>query len=86
MENDMPFNNGVEEEMTNIFQELLNQTHHELNPSYFAFSSLILFVTLMHLKVLNGWSNKSFDMMLEIIKRIFPMCGTNVPSSFYEAK
>ena len=41
---------------------------------------------MMHVKVLNGWSNKFFDMMLELIKRVFPMCGTNIPSSFYEAK
>ena len=46
---------------------------------------------MMHVKVLNGWSNKSFDIMLEIIKCVFPMCVSNVwyqyiPGSFYEAK
>ena len=40
----------------------------------------------MHIKVLNGWSNKSFDMMLDLNKERVSMCGTNVPSSFYEAK
>ena len=41
---------------------------------------------MMHVKVLNDWSNKSFDMMLEIIRYAFPMCDTNVSSSFYEEK
>ena len=40
----------------------------------------------MHVKVLKYWSNKSFDMLLELVKRVFPMCSTAIPSSFYEAK
>ena len=39
----------------------------------------------MHIKVLNGWSNKSFDMLLELLKNAFPI-GASIPSSFYEAK
>ena len=39
---------------------------------------------LMHIKVLNSWSNKFFDMLLELLKVEFPM--TAIPSSFYEAK
>ena len=41
---------------------------------------------MMHVKVLNGWSNKFFDMMFDIIKHVFLMYGTSIPSSFYEAK
>ncbi|KAA0053293.1 CACTA en-spm transposon protein [Cucumis melo var. makuwa] len=43
-------------------------------------------VRLMHVKVLNGWSNKSFDMLLELLRATFPMCNSTIPSSFYEAK
>ncbi|KAA0053772.1 uncharacterized protein E6C27_scaffold135G001570 [Cucumis melo var. makuwa] len=43
-------------------------------------------VGLMHVKVLNGWSNKSFDMLLELLRAAFPMCNSTIPSSFYEAK
>ncbi|TYK00060.1 uncharacterized protein E5676_scaffold596G00070 [Cucumis melo var. makuwa] len=32
-------------------------------------------VGLMHVKVLNGWSNKSFDMLLELLRTAFPMYG-----------
>ena len=41
---------------------------------------------MMHVKVLNDMSNKCFDMILQIIKRAFSMCGTNIPGLFYEAK
>ncbi|KAA0046644.1 CACTA transposable element [Cucumis melo var. makuwa] len=43
-------------------------------------------VGLMHVKVLNGWSNKSFDMLLELLRAAFPMCNSTISSSFYEAK
>ena len=42
-------------------------------------------VRLMHIKVLNNWSNKSFDMLLDLLKDDFPV-GSCKPSSFYEAK
>ena len=32
LENDMLFNNGVEDETTNIFKELLNKARRELYP------------------------------------------------------
>ena len=89
LDNELSFNNGVDlkEDKTNmVFIELLNQTSYELYPDYLKFSSLKFFVTMMHVKVLNGWSNKCFDMMFKIIKRVFPMCGTNIPSLFYVAK
>ncbi|KAA0025429.1 uncharacterized protein E6C27_scaffold417G00130 [Cucumis melo var. makuwa] len=43
-------------------------------------------VGLMHVKVLNGWSNKSFDMLLELLRVAFPMCNSTITSSFYQAK
>ncbi|KAA0049697.1 late secretory pathway protein AVL9-like [Cucumis melo var. makuwa] len=38
----------------------------------------------MHVKVLNGWNNKSFDMLLEILKRVFPMCRLDVEPTMVE--
>ena len=78
----MLLNSSVEGETTNIFQELLNQAHCELYSDCSKFSSLNFLVTMMHVKILNGWSNKSFDVMLEIIRQVFPMCAINVSSSF----
>ncbi|KAL5805069.1 hypothetical protein ACOSQ3_031869 [Xanthoceras sorbifolium] len=37
------------------------------------FSNLSFLVKLMHIKCINGWSNKSFNMLLEILKDPFPM-------------
>ncbi|TYJ97708.1 uncharacterized protein E5676_scaffold1251G00010 [Cucumis melo var. makuwa] len=43
-------------------------------------------IGLMHVKVINGWSNKFIGMLLEILRAVFPMCSSTIPSSFYEAK
>ena len=86
LENDMSFNSGVEQETTNIFQKLLNQARSELYPDCLEFSSLNFLVTLMQVKVLNGWSNKFFEMLLELLKCVFLMCSTVISSSFYEVK
>ena len=64
LENDMLFNSGVEEKTTNIFQKLLNQVHRELYLGCLQFSPLNFLVMLLQVKVLNDWSNKSFDMLL----------------------
>ena len=64
----------------------MNETRSELYPGCSEYSSLKFLVEMMDVKVLNGWSNKSFNMMLDLIKSVFSMCGTNIPSSFYEAK
>ncbi|TYK29947.1 uncharacterized protein E5676_scaffold588G00110 [Cucumis melo var. makuwa] len=43
-------------------------------------------VKLMHVRVLNGWSNKPFDMLLNLLRAVFPMCSSTILSSFYEVK
>ena len=70
---------------TNIFEELMNEARNPLYPGCTKFSSLNFLVKLMHVKVLNKWSNKSFDMLLNLLKDAFPI-DTCIPSSFYEAK
>ena len=88
LEDEMLMNVGVDidEDRTNIFQDLLNEARNELYPGCSKFLSLNFLVKLMHVKVLNGWSNKSFDMLLELLRVAFPMCSSTIPSSFYEAK
>ena len=58
--NEMSFNSGVdiEQETTNIFQDLLNEARSELYPSCSKIFSLNFLVKMTHVKVLNGWSNK----------------------------
>ena len=37
------------------------------------------------MKCLNGWSNKSFTMLLELLNEAFPE-GETLPNDYYEAK
>jgi len=83
-EDEIPEN--VEEMNTsNIFDDLMDEARNQLYPGCTKFSSLNFLVKLMHIKVLNNWSNKSFNMLLELLKDAFPI-GTSIPGSFYEAK
>lgn len=42
-------------------------------------------IKLLHLKVINGWSNESFDMLLELLKDALPDDET-LPNFHYEAR
>ncbi|XP_026449456.1 uncharacterized protein LOC113349663 [Papaver somniferum] len=68
-----------------IFSALLDEAKQELYPGCKDFTSLTFLVRLMHIKVLNLLSNKSFEMHLELLKKAFPK-NNNIPSSYYEAK
>ena len=48
------------------------------------FSKLSFIVKLLHLKVYNKWSNKSFDMLLDLLQQVLPN-GGNLPKSHYKA-
>ena len=83
---DDEFPEDVDEmDTSNIFEELMKEARNPLYHGCTKFSSLNFLVKLMHIKVLNNWSNKSFDMLLELLKDAFPV-GTYIPKSFYEAK
>ena len=49
-----------------------------------SFSSLNFLVKLMHLKVLNKWTNKSFDELLKLLKHVF--LKIDLVYSHYEPK
>lgn len=46
-------------------------------------TKLSYIVKLLHLKVLNNWSNSSFDIVLKLQREAW---GTTLPDSYYEAK
>ena len=48
-------------------------------------SSFNFLVKLMHLKVMHKWTNRSFDMLCELLKISHPE-GNKVPNSYYDAK
>ena len=49
-----------------------------------SFSLLNFLVKLMHLKVINKWTNKSIDELLKLLKLAFPKI--DLINSHYEAK
>ncbi|XP_065847546.1 uncharacterized protein [Euphorbia lathyris] len=48
-------------------------------------SKLDALVKLLYIKSVGRWSNKSFDMLLQVLKEILPN-GSTLPESYYEAK
>ncbi|XP_049406168.1 uncharacterized protein LOC125869771 [Solanum stenotomum] len=69
---------------TEEFFRLLKEAERELYPRS-KYSLLSFLVRLLHLKCLNGWSNKSFSMLLELLKDVLPE-GETLPKSFYDSK
>ena len=49
------------------------------------FSVSTFIVKLIHIKVLNCWSNKSFDMLLQLLREVFSK-GTVIEKSIYKVK
>ena len=67
------------------FDKLLREAGCELYPNCKKFSTLSFLIKLLHLKVMNRWSNKSFNMLLELLKEAF-LDGETLPKSLYEAR
>ncbi|KAL2465528.1 Uncharacterized protein Adt_41379 [Abeliophyllum distichum] len=66
------------------YDALFDAMHSELYPGVSSFSSLNFLTKLMHLKVVNKWTNKSVDGLLKLLKLAFPKI--NLVDSHYEAK
>ncbi|XP_028063801.1 uncharacterized protein LOC114267018 [Camellia sinensis] len=67
------------------FFNLLKEAERELYPECQKFSTLSFIVQLLHIKCLSGWSDKSFTMLLELLKDLFPK-GETLPKSFYATR
>ena len=76
---------GDQDTTYNDFSGLFEEAKRELYPGCTKFSALTFLVKLMHIKALNLWSNKSFDMVLELLSEAFPM-GARLPKTHYEAR
>ena len=75
-----PTNDGIDR-----YQKLMKDADHELYPSCKNFLKISFLVHLFHIKYLNGWSGKSFTMLLQLLKDAFSE-GTSLPTSCYKAK
>ena len=65
----MPEHRRMDEDQK--LDKLFKEVENELYPGCTKFSTLTFLVKLMHIKVLNRWTNKSFDMLLELLKVVF---------------
>ncbi|CAL5430629.1 unnamed protein product [Camellia sinensis] len=65
--------------------KLLEDAQTDLYPGCHKFTSLSFIVRILHMKVLNQWTDKSVDMLLELLNEAFPT-GTKLPSSYYQAQ
>ena len=81
----------VHEEVTNLnenankFYNLLKEAKQELYPGCKKFIKLSFILRLFHMKCLNGRSNTSFTMLLQLLKKTLP-AGETLPNDYYEAK
>ena len=78
---------GLEEPNDEVtkFYSFLKDVKKELYPDCTKFKKLAFVIRLIHIKCLNGWSNKLFTMLLELLKEVLHE-GDNFPRNFYEAK
>ncbi|XP_062099915.1 uncharacterized protein LOC133805775 [Humulus lupulus] len=69
----------------NTLPDLFAEAEKELYFGCTTFSILTFIVNLMHIKVMCGWSNKSFDLLLDLLSKAFPK-DNKIPRSYYDAK
>ncbi|XP_062114583.1 uncharacterized protein LOC133825688 [Humulus lupulus] len=69
----------------NTLPDLFAEAENELYFGCTTFSILTFIVNLMHIKVMCGWSNKSFDLLLDLLSKAFPK-DNKIPRSYYDAK
>ncbi|XXG59215.1 hypothetical protein AAC387_Pa04g1336 [Persea americana] len=76
---------NVEMESVRNFDKLMKDADQELYPGC-KFTLLSFVIKLLHMKVLNKWSNKSFDTLLGLLKELLPISEQDVLDNIYEAK
>ena len=65
------------------FYRLLHDGETKLYPGCEKFLKLSFIVKLLHIKILGGWSNKSFTILFELLKETLSS-GETLPKSYYE--
>ncbi|XP_057746568.1 uncharacterized protein LOC130965827 [Arachis stenosperma] len=73
------------DEETKKFYKLIHDAHQELYPGCKDFTKLSTIVRLIHIKNLHGWSNVSFNMLLQLLNELLPE-GSCLPSTYKECK
>ncbi|KAL7238466.1 hypothetical protein ACSBR2_004547 [Camellia fascicularis] len=78
--------NGLKREDLHKFIRLFEDAQRKVYPTCEKFSVLSFVIKMLHVKVYNKWSNKSFDMVMQVFKDILPECDQTVPWTLYDAK
>ncbi|XP_028076527.1 uncharacterized protein LOC114278638 [Camellia sinensis] len=76
--------NGLERDDLHKFIRLFEDTQRKVYLTCEKFSMLSFVIKM--LQVNNKWSNKSFDMVMQVFKDILPECDQTVPWTLYDAK
>ncbi|XP_048570518.1 uncharacterized protein LOC125551358 isoform X2 [Triticum urartu] len=79
-----PFLEKKKKKDEDAFRQFIADDREELYLGCTTFSKLHFVVRLLHVKSLGGWSDKSFDILLELLKEAFPTA--KLPKFFYESK
>ena len=54
------------------YHNLMKEVDEQLYPGCLKFSKISFLIHLFHIKYMNGWSGKSFNMLLRLLKDAFP--------------
>ena len=66
-------------------QKLVAENSKELYPNCKKYTQLRFLVRLLQLKLLGGWTDRSFNLLLDLLNDALPE-GSTLPRNFYEAK
>ena len=83
MEDDMSFEAPNQDVAT--IRKLVADNSQELYPGCKNYSKLRFLVRLLHIKLLGGWTDRSFDLLIDLPVDPLPK-GSALPKNFYEAK
>ena len=67
------------------FYKLVDDSQQDLYPGCKKFSKLSFIIRLLHLKCMGKWSDKSFNMLLDLLREAFPEAFLELPKNVYEA-
>ena len=68
-----------------VFENMFNDVETPLYPGSTNFTPLSTVLRLMNLKAMNGWTEKSFTELLQLLKDMLPE-GNTLPNRNYGAK
>ncbi|XP_028110617.1 uncharacterized protein LOC114309116 [Camellia sinensis] len=77
---------SLEREGLQKFIRLFEDAQCKIYPACEKFSMLSFVIKMLHVKVYNKWSKKSFDIVMQAFKDILPECDQTVPWMLYHAK